>query len=189
MERKIILSVLIFSILVIYGCSSKVAKEIVKDSPTVQSQEAISWNDSLQEARYRAICEKNREYYDNVHALDQKLLRGESISPGAAIALLPKTDEEIRVLWGRSGNEEGMNRGFRHDSLCFHDVMENLSVDKICKYYVAFDCSDGFIAELYHYRCYQIWEKYPKETLKALSKIYSKKEKKFILNEFQEDED
>lgn len=183
----IMLLVLMTGLLALCGCATREA-----DTTIEQSQDTVIVDDNRQATidnlEYQAICDANREYYNKVTSFDQKIIRGESVSSDDAFDLLPKTDDEVHVLWGY--NADYADRGARHDSVCFHNVMEQPSIDKICKYYVAMGCSDGYIAECYDYRCYELWKKYPKETQEALSALsYTKRDVESTLARFKENFD
>lgn len=190
--RTIKLFVLIFWVLLWGGCEWTTQTDEAPSDCIIMNDSMDGSSDQLQDTvwpnHYKSILEQNKDYYNKVLAFDQRILRGESVPADEAFEIFPKTDDELRVLWnGPDNGTEGYDRGFRHDSVCFRYAMENPSIDKICKYYVAYGCADGIIAEQYHDRCYQLWEKYPEETSKALSTLYTQKEAEAILKGFQEE--
>ena len=186
------LLVLMLGLLLLGGCKGPTqTNETSSDSMIVDDSmdgNSARPQEIIEPDCYDPVFERNKDYYGRVLAFDQKVLRGVSVSSDEAFALFPKTDDEMHVLWHNpDGSMDGYDRGFRHDSICFRYAMENPSIEHICKYYVAFGCADGMIAEQYHDRCYQLWEKHPAETSAALAALYTQKEAESILKGFQEE--
>ena len=139
-----------------------------------QVADTVNWAQHYEQLHQKRIAE-NRSYYNHVLAINQKLLRGEEVSFDEAIAAIPRTADEILVLWGNN-DEEGENRGYRVDSISFSYVKANPRLDLLGRYFTAAYYSDGYVAENYHYACYILWKQYPQEVKAVLSILFGPNE-------------
>lgn len=149
-----------------------------------QTPDSVDWarndTDELQER-----VEWNKDYYMYILALDNRILTGNTISIDEACRAMPKTADEIQVLWG---NNEigGQYRGQRIDQLCFNQAIDNPRSDIIGRYFTAAYCAEGHYRKIYNTDCYLIWKKHPQQTEAVLSMLFDKQTTDYFHDMFEE---
>ena len=149
-----------------------------------QTQDSADWTkngtDELQERIAR-----NNDYYTYILALDNKILTGNTFSFDEVCRAIPKSADEIQLLWG---NNEigGQYRGQRIDQLCFIHAINNPRLDIIGRYFTAAYYAEGHYRKIYNTDCYLIWKKHPQQTEAILSMLFDKETNDYFGDMFEE---
>lgn len=149
-----------------------------------QTPDFVDWarNDTdIQQVRIA----QNQGYYVYILALDNKIIQGGRISFDEACRAIPKSADEILVLWGNN-ETEGTYRGRRIDQKCFNYAMNNPGSDIIGRYFTAAYHANGHYGEIYKTDCYLIWKRHPQQTTAILSRLFDKETADYFIEMFEE---